>query len=91
MDKWINLTAIWQITVVGLIAGAGLPAIFAVGVRVLTPPEAAHGPAGVAADGSTSTATVAVRSTPRLIAASACFAVVVAGIAWGLYLIVAST
>ena len=91
MDKWINLTAIWQITVVGLIAGAGLPAIFAIGVRVLAPPEAATGPVGVAGDGSTTTATIAVRSRPRLIAASACFAVVVAGIAWGLYLIVAGT
>ena len=29
MNDWINLTALWQIVVVGLIAGAGLPALFA--------------------------------------------------------------
>src|SRR6202012_691640 len=35
VDKWINLTALWQIVVVGLLAGAGLPALFAVGLRFL--------------------------------------------------------
>jgi hypothetical protein len=38
--SWINLTAIWKIVVYGLIAGAGLPALFAVGLRALAWPGA---------------------------------------------------
>ena len=34
--SWINLTALWKIVVYGLIAGAGLPAIFAVGLYSLS-------------------------------------------------------
>ena len=29
MNSWINLTALWKIVVIGLLAGAGLPALFA--------------------------------------------------------------
>jgi hypothetical protein len=36
--SWINLTALWKIVVYGLIAGAGLPALFAVGLRTLAWP-----------------------------------------------------
>ncbi len=36
--SWINLHALWQILVVGLLAGAGLPALFAVGLRALSMP-----------------------------------------------------
>ena len=35
MNSWIDLTALWKIVVFGLIAGAGLPAIFAVGLSAL--------------------------------------------------------
>ena len=35
MNSWINLSALWRIIVVGLLAGAGLPAIFAVGLKAL--------------------------------------------------------
>ncbi len=38
--SWINLTALWKIVVYGLIAGAGLPALFAVGLRALAWPGA---------------------------------------------------
>jgi hypothetical protein len=74
MDKWINLTAIWQIVVVGLLAGAGLPALVAIGLRALVPSGAsdvtlARNPAGVAI-------------------AAVCFAVVLAAIGYGIYLIV---
>jgi len=37
MNSWINLSAIWRIVVVGLLAGAGLPALVAVGLRALSP------------------------------------------------------
>ena len=36
--SWINLTALWKIVVFGLLAGAGLPALFAVGLRALALP-----------------------------------------------------
>ena len=35
MNNWINLSALWRIVGIGLLAGAGLPAIFALGVRAL--------------------------------------------------------
>ncbi len=87
MDTWINLTALWQILVVGLLAGAGLPAIFALGVRTLVPPETQ--PVAVGA-GSHDAAPVTA-SPPRVAVAVLCFAVVVAAIAYGLYLIVSSS
>lgn len=34
MNGWINTTAIFQILVAGLIVGAGLPALFSIGVRL---------------------------------------------------------
>jgi hypothetical protein len=36
--SWINLSALWKIVVYGLIAGAGLPALFAIGLRTLAWP-----------------------------------------------------
>ena len=38
MNSWIDLHALWQIVVVGLLAGAGLPALFAVGLVALSAP-----------------------------------------------------
>lgn len=35
MDGWINLPAVWRIVVVSVLVGAGLPALFAVGIRGL--------------------------------------------------------
>jgi hypothetical protein len=34
VNGWINLTAVFQIIVAGLIIGAGLPALFSLGVRM---------------------------------------------------------
>ena len=34
--SWINLSALWKILVFGLIAGAGLPALFAGGLYALS-------------------------------------------------------
>jgi hypothetical protein len=74
MSEWINLKAIGEILVVGLLAGAGLPVLVALGLRALSPAGA-----------------VAVRPTPARIAVAAlCFAVVLAAIGYGIYLIVKS-
>ena len=77
MDGWINLGAIWRTLVIGLVAGAGLPGLFAVGLRALGP-------------GSAPQATTAVRRRGYA-AAGLCFAVVLAGIGWGVYFVVNSS
>jgi hypothetical protein len=40
--SWINLSALWKIIVFGLIAGAGLPALFAFGLKALAWPSGAR-------------------------------------------------
>ena len=34
--SWINLDALWKIVVLGLVAGAGLPALFSIGLLALS-------------------------------------------------------
>ena len=82
MNSWINLHALWEIVVVGLLAGAGLPALFAVGLRALSLP----GGRGQAEEGR-----IVGGSVPGMIAAGLCFAVVLAGLGWGIYYIVAGS
>jgi hypothetical protein len=79
---WVDWTALWQIVVLGLLAGAGLPALFAVGLRALRSPgrraATAGGDSGAVVGGSV--AGIAI--------AAVCFAVVLAAIGWGIYFIV---
>jgi hypothetical protein len=76
--SWINLTALWKIVVFGLIAGAGLPAIFAVGLYSLS-----KGPKTQTAGADSD---VVVGGNPLGIAVAAlCFLVVLAAIGWGIY------
>lgn len=78
MSDWINLTAIWKIIVFGLIAGAGLPTLFAIGMLALS-----RGPKARTADADSE---VLVGGSPAGIAvASLCFLIVVAAIVWGIY------
>jgi hypothetical protein len=79
MSSWINLTAIWKILAYSLLLGAGLPALFAVGLVALNNAEA------TATAGSTGTVT---RKPLRVAAAGLCFTIVVAAIGYGIYLIV---
>ena len=83
MSQWINLHALWQILVAGLICGAGLPALFVFGIRAMawTP----HGgPVAVGGDR-------VVGGNPVGIAiACVCFAATVIGVGWGLYFIVST-
>ena len=74
----INLSALWKIVVFGLLAGAGLPAIFAVGLLSL-----ARGPKTRTA-GADSEAVVG-GSLAGMIIAAMCFLVVLAAIGWGIY------
>jgi hypothetical protein len=83
MNSWINLNAVGQILGLGLLLGAGLPALFAVGLRALSvaTPDAAGTNSGAGG--------VSISPSPvRVAAACVCFAIVLAAIAYGIYLIV---
>jgi hypothetical protein len=78
MSDWISLSAIWKIIVFGLIAGAGLPTLFAIGMLALS-----RGPKARAASADSD---VIVGGSPVGIAAAAlCFLIVLAAIVWGIY------
>jgi hypothetical protein len=78
MSSWIDFSALWKILVFGLIAGAGLPSLFAFGMVSL-----ARGPKTQTA-GADSDAVVG-GSTVGLVVAAICFLVVLAAIGWGIY------
>ena len=81
MNDWVDLHALWQIVLVGLLAGAGLPALFAVGLRALSMrPDGAAVQAG--------DEHVVGGSTVGMAAAVLCFAVVLAAVGYGIYIIV---
>lgn len=68
MNSWINVNALWKIVVIGLLAGAGLPALFAVGLRALAPrtrkaeDEVSAAGAGAVGAGTAGTRTVGTRT-----------------------------
>ena len=87
MNSWVDLNALWKIVVVGLICGAGLPALFAVGLQ-----GADDGRRGRPAETAGADTDKIVTGSPAGIAvAGLCFAVVLAGIGWGIYIIVAGS
>jgi hypothetical protein len=76
--SWINLQAIWKIVVFGLVLGAGLPSLFAVGLFSLS-----RGPRARTAGADSD---VLVGGSPvGMILATVCFLVVLAAIGWGIY------
>lgn len=86
MSSWIDFTAVWEIVLVGLLAGAGLPAVFALGLRALGAPGKGRTGVRERADSA-----ALVGGNPAGIAVAAlCFAVVLAAIGFGIYIIVAS-
>jgi hypothetical protein len=100
VDKWINLTALWQIVVIGLLAGAGLPALFAVGLRFLNMSGTQVVTAGAGAGGAGThhevsghpgEETVYGGNPMGLVVAVVCFAIILAAVGYGIYLIVAGT
>jgi hypothetical protein len=73
MSAYIEWRDLANVVVVGLVVGAGLPALFALGVRAL---------AGAGSQGADT------RSSPfRVAAAVACFAVVVGAVVFAIVLI----
>jgi hypothetical protein len=89
-SSWIDLNALWKIIVLGLICGAGLPAIFAIGLRLLSLPAGGAGAgagAGLAAEDDEH---IYFGNLGGAIAAGVCFAIVLAAIGLGIYWIVSS-
>ena len=82
MTEWIDLRAVWEIVVVGLLAGAGLPALFAIGLRALGKPAKGH--VTVADD------ELVGGSRAGIAIAAVCFAIVLAAVGYGIYIIVVS-
>ena len=74
----INLRALWKIVVFGLLAGAGLPAIFAVGLLSLS-----RGPKTRTAGADSED--VVGGSLAGMIIAAVCFLVILAAIGWVIY------
>jgi hypothetical protein len=82
--SWINLNALWKIVVFGLVAGAGLPALFAGGLYSLSlgPHRARAATAG--GDGGDSDVLVG-GSVAGIAIAVVCFLIVLAAIGWSIY------
>ncbi|MGH3244821.1 MAG: hypothetical protein ACRDOI_01195 [Trebonia sp.] len=96
--SWINLTALWKIVVFGLIAGAGLPALFAGGLYSLSlgsrtaKVAGAAGAVGTAgtvggagADGGTDSDGLIGGSVIGMVLAALAFLIVLAAIGWSVY------
>jgi hypothetical protein len=81
--SWINLTALWKIVVFGLIAGAGLPALFAGGLYSLSLGPKRARLAG--ADGGGDSDVLVGGSVVGMVIAAICFLIVLAAIGWGIY------
>jgi hypothetical protein len=77
--SWINLSAIWKILVFGMIAGAGLPALFAIGMRALALPGSRVQTAGADSDH------LVGGNVLGMIVAAICFLIILAALGWGIY------
>lgn len=86
---WIDGSALWKIIVIGMAAGAGIPAIFAIGLRLLTLPAgkslvyAATGHDAIKADQVDDK--VYQGNVPGLVLSLFCFAVCLAAVGWSIY------
>lgn len=76
--SWINYSAIWKIVLYGLLLGAGLPALFAVGLTAL-----ARGPRAQTAGADSDT--LVGGSVVGMIVAAICILIVLAAVGWGIY------
>ena len=85
-SSWINWAALGKILGFGLLAGAGLPAIFAIGLRLITPKGEDE---IVLAGGSAARTSTALKANSiALLVGILCFALVLAAIGYGIYIIV---
>jgi hypothetical protein len=80
--SWVNLSALWKIIVFGLIAGAGLPALFAGGLYALSLGPKTARTAG--ADGTENDVVIGGNVVGMALAVIA-FLIVLAAIGWSVY------
>ena len=88
--SWINLSALWKIVVFGLLAGAGLPALFAIGLRALAGPSGARaqtgGPGAGGGGGADSDSDQLIGGNVLgLIIAAIIFLAILAALGWGIF------
>jgi hypothetical protein len=84
--SWINLTALWKIVVFGLIAGAGLPALFAGGLYSLSlGPRTAKVAGAAGPDGGVDSDVLIGGSVAGMVLAALAFLIVLAAIGWSVY------
>ena len=83
--SWINLSALWKIVVFGLIASAGLPAIFAGGLYSLSLGPRRGQVATAGADGGADSDVLVGGSVLGMVLAAIAFLIVLAAIGWGIY------
>jgi len=81
--SWINLSALWKILVFGLLAGAGLPALFAAGLYSLSLGPKRAKLAG--ADGGADSDVLIGGSVIGMVLAAIAFLIILAAIGWGIY------
>ncbi len=81
--SWINLSALWKILVFGLLAGAGLPALFAAGLYSLSLGPRKAQVAG--ADRGADSEVLVGGSVVGMVIAAACLLVILAAVGWGVY------
>lgn len=81
--SWINLSALWKIIVFGLLAGAGLPALFATGLYSLSLGPRRAQVAG--ADGGADSEVLVGGSVLGMVIATICMLVILSAIGWGVY------
>jgi hypothetical protein len=82
--SWINLTALWKIVVFGLIAGAGLPALFAGGLYSLSLGQN-RARAVAAGTDDADTDVLVGGSIIGMVLAALAFLIVLAAIGWSIY------
>ena len=84
--SWINLSALWKIVVYGFLLGAGLPALFAVGLRALALPGGGRvQTAGAGADSGSDSDQLVGGNVLGMIIAAIIFLIILAAVGWGIY------
>jgi hypothetical protein len=78
--SWINYNALWKIVLYGIVLGAGLPSLFAVGLVALS-----KGGKVQTAGGESDSDTLVGGNPLGILVAAICFLAVLVAIGWGIY------